>query len=140
MNTDTIVHARHKIRCLRYKNKSLYVDDGITCFPLRKGEHDTHIINDRGGITIAIVKNDDQLRWGFAKCYKKDVYKRRIGKKTAIARANKTTAITTPDIDFKEVLVIAQKIANMIDNHGYHSTIDIIKDNLLDLKQKSEKL
>jgi len=135
MKYDFIMHGRYKQFTVKVPetNKVINVDTNIISKPLTEEERKTYNINVRGGITLAVIKDGDNLKWGIAKCNKLDVYSKKIGRETAIKMAN-TICIETPNMDFDDVITISNRLINNIFKRKYCKKESITADDILRLK------
>jgi len=132
---DFIMHGRYKQFTVKVPetNKVINVDTNIICKPLTEEERKTHNINVRGGITVSVIKDGDNLKWGIAKCNKLDVYSKKEGRDTALEMAN-DIGIKTPDMEFCDVINISNRLINNIFKRKYYKKESITADDILRLK------
>lgn len=121
MLRDLIVHIRPicKKRKVMFNNKPKYKISepiGYTYKSLSNEDKENNLcIGSNGGITVALIKHENLLKMGIAKCNEHDTYSKSIGRTIAIGRANKKPFITN-DVEFDQIHIKLNKVVELLQN------------------------
>ena len=110
MKRNCFIHARYRKNLIN-PDTGFYSQERLSVEPPKPNVH----IMGNGGITIAILKNEDgTLSWGFSKCNIIDTFSKKRGIHMATIRA-KNWNIKTKDFDFKTILSFSNELAEEIE-------------------------
>lgn len=71
-----------------------------------------------GGITIAVLNNGNEFKWGISKCNLSDTFSKRLGVVRATGRANSKLAFKTTPYSKEELAKLVDDFIFVSINHG----------------------
>lgn len=125
MYRDCTLHFRRKVKFngkLAGATSLTYVDCGLIIGKPTEDEKNLgYEIGSNGGLTISIIKDGDDLKWGFSKCNLCDPYNRKLGRIKSMGRADGQEKLITNDMTFDCVRKLAIEFAQDIEDSGMNN-------------------